>query len=309
MASVFGGVLVLDKPEGLSSAGALEKVKRIFNLKKAGHAGTLDPFATGLLICCLGKATRLAQFFLHGAKRYRAVLHLGVETDTQDPTGAVTATAAVPKLDAAALKPVMDRFLGAIEQVPPVYSALKHEGMPLYRLARSGKPVQKPPRRVVIDQMDLLAVDGPDVHFEVACSGGTYIRTLCADMGRVIGCGGHLKRLRRIGCSGFDIDESVSLEALAAAPVPERHIVRPDEALKGMPEVVVDAETADRIKDGKPFFLEGPLAGDGSPPSPAAGSQRLYKVVAPHHGLIAVVEEREAQPGFDYRCVFPEAWR
>lgn len=308
MATVFGGVLVLDKPEGLSSARALEQVKRVFKIKKAGHSGTLDPFASGVLICCLGRATRLTQFFLHGAKRYRAVLHLGVETDTQDPTGTVTATAAVPELDPDAVRSMMDQFLGAIEQSPPVYSALKHGGVPLYRLARSGKPVQKPPRRVVIEALKLMAVEGPDVHFEVACSGGTYIRTLCADMGRTIGCGGHLKRLRRIRCSGFDIGESVSLKTLVAAQAPERYLLRPEAALREMPELVADARTAARIKDGKPIRFQELAPGIAGATATTLGIPRLFKVVAPYHGLIAVIEERETQPDFDYRCVFPEAW-
>lgn len=308
--SASSGVLVLDKPEGLSSAKALERVKRILGARKAGHAGTLDPFATGVLICCMGQATRLSRFFLHGTKHYEAVLHLGVETDTQDPTGTVTATAPVPEIDDTALVRILDRFVGEVEQSPPVFSALKHEGVPLYRLARAGRPVQKPPRNVRIHGLRLLASELPDVRFEVSCSGGTYIRTLCADIGRDIGCGGHLKWLRRTRCSGFDIGESVTLETLSASGEAKTFLLTRSEALRGMPALRVDAQTAERVKAGKSLSVGslGPMPGSGEDMRHSQKDGRLYKVIAPNGRLLAVVREHGRDTQLEYCCVFPDIW-
>ncbi len=199
------GIFVIDKPENISSAAVVARLKKILGVRKAGHAGTLDPFATGVLVCCVNQATKLARFFLHSNKKYTAVLKLGVETDTQDLTGTVISRCEDINFDEKKIKSVFEKFKGAIEQVPPVYSALKHEGVPLYKLARQGKPVQKPPRPVFISCLNIIEINLPEISFEVSCSGGTYIRTLCADIGAELGCGGHLKELRRTESSGFPL--------------------------------------------------------------------------------------------------------
>jgi tRNA pseudouridine55 synthase len=217
-ASKRSGVLVLDKPEGISSAKVVAIVKKALGAGKAGHAGTLDPLATGVLVCCVNDATRLARFLMQGQKAYEAVLRLGQQTDSLDATGHVLETApdaAVAQITATQIDAVARRFVGRIEQQPPVYSALKHKGTPLYRLARKGHPVQKPPRAVHIDDVQILSVDLPRVRFAVTCSPGTYIRTLAADMGAALGCGGHLEALRRTASSGFTLADALPLSAIA----------------------------------------------------------------------------------------------
>ncbi|MFZ7126102.1 MAG: tRNA pseudouridine(55) synthase TruB [Desulfobacterales bacterium] len=308
-AKAVNGVLVLDKPEGKSSAWALAQVKRRLGARKAGHAGTLDPFATGVLVCCLGRATRLARFFLHGHKRYEAVLKLGVETDTQDPSGRITASAPVPELSEADITAVFRRFEGEIDQEPPAYSALKQDGVPLYRLARAGRPVQKPPRKVRIQEIRLLNIALPAVRFEVACSAGTYIRTLCADIGRVIGCGAHLKQLRRTVCNGFGIEEAVTLDRLSVEPSPEAALIQPAEALRGMPSLMADPETVDWIRNGKPLLAERlrPISRAGEEEIAGGYGDRYAKVLTPEGHLLAVIRSVDADSAVEYCCVFPEA--
>jgi len=295
------GVVIIDKPAGITSAGALAQVKRLCNAKKAGHAGTLDPFATGVLVCCLNQATRLAQFFLHDRKKYQGTLHLGIETDTQDPTGRIVAEKDAGMISAADVRRAADRFTGTIEQVPPAYSALKHKGTPLYRLARKGQPVQKPPRSVTISQLTILEVAIPRVSFEVTCSAGTYIRTLCADIGAGLGCGGHLETLRRIESSGFSITEAVTLDELhqmADREVPGRHLIALADALRGVPEVKVDRRLADRIQHGQGVVWSD--LPDGSGLEPLAH----FKVVDQNGRLLAVMSSPAEGRRLNYSCVF-----
>ena len=295
------GVVIIDKPAGVTSAGALARVKRICNARKAGHAGTLDPFATGVLVCCLNQATRLARFFLHDRKKYRGTLHLGIETDTQDPTGQVLSEKSTAGITAADVRRVAGRFTGTIEQVPPAFSALKHRGTPLYRLARNGRPVQKPPRSVTISELTILEVAIPRVTFEVTCSAGTYIRTLCADMGRELGCGGHLKALHRLESSGFSIAEAVSLDALERLASEKRSgdkLISMADALRGMPTVTVDPEVAIRIGHGQPINLPE-LAGNAHL-EPASE----IKVLDEGGHLLAVMSVPTDGQKLKYSCVF-----
>ncbi len=192
---VIDGVLLLDKPEGLSSAGLVSKVKKTLNAKKVGHAGTLDPFATGLMVICLGKATKLSNFFLNDNKTYIAELELGKETDTQDIEGTVINSCTDFSISEKKLTETINKFVGEQKQIPPVYSALKHKGVPLYKLARSGKPVVKPPRDINVFYINLLQYESPTVILEISCSKGTYIRTLCTDIGKALGCYGFLRNL------------------------------------------------------------------------------------------------------------------
>lgn len=248
-----GGVLIIDKPADLSSAQVVGKVKKLLGARKVGHAGTLDPFATGVLVCLINQATRLAQFFLTGMKQYEAELCLGVETDTQDPTGQVINQRTVPTFSESDLTQVFERFSGVIEQVPPAYSALKHNGVALYKLARNGRPIQKPARRVRIEAIQIRSVSLPKVRFTVTCSAGTYIRTLCADIGQVLDCGGHLSALRRTMSSGFGIGEAVNLKMLsdwAENPQTPVVLIPPGDALRGMPALVASRATAAKIQCG-----------------------------------------------------------
>jgi tRNA pseudouridine55 synthase len=291
------GILVVDKPEGISSARVVSRVKKATGAGKAGHAGTLDPFATGVLVCCLNRATRLARFFLGGDKRYRGVMTLGVETDTQDATGQILAEHPVDDVTEASLRDAVSTFCGRIRQQPPIFSALKHEGVPLYKLARQGRPVQKPPREVQIRNIDIAAVDIPRVEIDVTCSAGTYIRTLCADIGRRLGCGGHLSRLRRLESSGFSIEEAVPLEQLddpAASATVQKRIVPMADALRGMPSRVADPKLVRHLSRGR-LITADDLAG------PAEG---FFKVVDGDGRLVAVLKAGSDRKRYTYCGVF-----
>jgi tRNA pseudouridine55 synthase len=291
------GILLVDKPEGISSAKVVSRVKRAAGARKAGHAGTLDPFATGVLVCCLNRATRLARFFLGSEKRYRALMTLGVETDTQDATGTVVATRDPGTPDQMEIRAAVEAFRGKIHQQPPVFSALKHRGVPLYKLARKGMPFQKPPREVKIRSIELVGVDLPQIEIDVTCSAGTYIRTLCADIGRRLGCGGHLKTLRRLKSSGFSIEEALTLERVEqealAGSLAER-ILPMASALRNMPEAVADRRLVEQISFGRAIArsdLDGPAEG-------------AFKVVDSGGRLVAVLEAGKDPGRYTYYVVF-----
>jgi tRNA pseudouridine55 synthase len=302
----INGVVILDKPAGMSSAKVVAEVKRIFGAKKCGHAGTLDPFATGVLICCLNQATRLARFFLHEEKRYEAVVRLGTCTDTQDYTGNTIGERSVPSFSNDELQRAFNRFKGLQLQQPPAFSALKHKGTPLYKLARQGNPVCKAARPVTIMHLCILQVCLPDILFEVTCSAGTYIRTLCADIGRHLGCGGHLTQLRRIISSGFNIGEAVTLIDLEkkAAHNDLHHVLMPmNQALRELPMLEVEDAVVDHIRHGR--RLEAEML----PPSPVEQWDRLndegfIKVVDHRRRLRAIVQQTPDGLMYNYCCVF-----
>ncbi|MFP4030381.1 MAG: tRNA pseudouridine(55) synthase TruB [Desulfococcaceae bacterium] len=291
------GLLLLDKPAGISSAAALNRVKRLTGARKAGHTGTLDPFATGLLVCCLGRATRLSRFFLEGDKQYAATLRLGVETDTQDRTGTVTAERPVPPLTPDEIEAAFAPFRGTFSQEPPAYSALKHEGVPLYRLARKGKPVQKPPRRVAVRELAVKEIRPPEIDFTVTCSAGTYIRTLAVDVGRRLGPGAHLSALRRTASGGLTLDRAVALEGLAELTEAGRlssAMIHMAEALP-LPVFRADEALARRILHGNPLTaadLPGATADEGG----------HLQVLAPDGRMLAVLR-REMDQKYAYDCV------
>jgi len=221
------GVLLLDKPAGLSSNHALQRAKRILDARKAGHTGTLDPFATGLLVCCLGRATKLSTALLDADKRYVATLRFGVETDSGDLTGAVLARAAADfaGVQAAALDAVLPQFTGAITQIPPMHSALKRDGKPLYEYARQGITLERAARSITIHALTLLACDGMTATLDIHCSKGTYIRTLAQDIGRALGCGAHLEALCRTAVGPFALAAGMGLDALQALDAPRTALI------------------------------------------------------------------------------------
>lgn len=224
---VLDGVLLLDKPVGLSSNHALQRAKRTMDARKAGHTGTLDPFATGLLICCFGRATKISARMLEADKVYEATLAFGEETDSGDLTGHIVARAdegfaGVAALD---LEAVLAEFRGQIEQIPPMVSALKRDGKPLYEYARQGIELERPARTVTIHALDLLACEGTRARVRVHCSKGTYVRTLAQDIGRRLGCRAHLSALRRTAVGPFSIEQAVGLEALQAMAAPEQALL------------------------------------------------------------------------------------
>ncbi|MES2887818.1 MAG: tRNA pseudouridine(55) synthase TruB [Pseudomonadota bacterium] len=252
------GVLLLDKPLGLSSNDALQKARRLFRAEKAGHTGTLDPLATGLLPLCFGAATKFSQVSLDADKTYRATLALGVTTTTGDAEGAVVQTRPVPSLSPADWAPVLERFTGEITQVPPMHSALKHEGKPLYEYARAGVEVAREARHIRIHRLALVESGGDgdgtrsswtlDVH----CSKGTYIRTLAEDIGEALGCGAHLKALRRLASGPVSLSSAHTLDQLAALSEAERDalLCPPDSLLADWPRHELEAPEAGRFLSG-----------------------------------------------------------
>ncbi|GBL46641.1 tRNA pseudouridine synthase B [Sulfuriferula multivorans] len=215
------GVLLLNKPVGITSNAALQIAKRLFQAEKAGHTGTLDPFANGLLPLCLGEATKFAQYLLDADKVYRAVIQLGVTTTTGDPEGEVLDTRPV-NVTRTDLNAVIARFIGTIEQTPPMYSALKHQGKPLYEYARAGIEIERKSRSIHIHAIELCALDGSQATINVRCSAGTYIRTLAEDIGKALGCGAHLTELARTASGGFHLDQAVSLATLENTDITAR---------------------------------------------------------------------------------------
>ena len=208
------GVLLLDKPIDLSSNHALQRAKRAFNANKAGHTGTLDPFATGLLVCCFGRATKISTLMLEADKSYRATLALGVETDSGDLTGEAVQHAELEGLDLSRerILTVLEQFVGEISQVPPMHSALKRDGKPLYEYARQGIVLEREARQVTIYSNELISLESDRIVIDVACSKGTYIRTLAQDIGRALGCYAHLTALRRLTVGDFSLTDAVTLE-------------------------------------------------------------------------------------------------
>ncbi len=215
------GLLLLDKAPDWTSHDVVNLTRRRFNLSKCGHCGTLDPFATGLLVLLLGKATKLQDQLLAQDKTYSGTIRLGVETDSQDRTGKIVAEACTDALQAEAVLAASRTFLGPQMQIPPMLSALKIKGQPLYKLARQGKVIPREPRPVTIYAFDLTAFRLPEVDFVVRCSKGTYIRTLAADLGQRLGCGAHLQELRRLGSGKFQVEDAHSLAELKTWELPE----------------------------------------------------------------------------------------
>lgn len=233
---LLDGVLLLDKPAGLSSNHALQRAKRALDARKAGHTGTLDPFATGLLVCCLGRATKLAGLLLDADKGYEATLKFGIETDSGDLTGTVVSQASVgfDGVSAQALAEVLPEFRGDILQVPPMHSALKRDGQPLYKYARQGIEVERAARSVTIHELELVSASPAQATVRVTCSKGTYIRTLAQDIGRRLGCGAHLSALRRTRVGPFDIDDAIELETLQAMAEPQSVLLPLNELPAGL---------------------------------------------------------------------------
>ena len=266
------GVLLLDKPAGLSSNDALVKAKRLLNAEKAGHTGTLDPFATGLLPLCFGEATKFAQDLLDADKTYETVVHLGIVTSTGDTEGEVAGTKPVA-VTAEQIAAVLASFRGPIDQVPPMYSALKRDGRPLYEYARAGITLEREARRVTIHALTLLSWEAPFLRLSVTCSKGTYIRVLGEDIGAALGCGAHLNALRRTAVGTLSIAQAATLERLAELGEPERaaSLAPVDALLSSFPTVMLDDLLSTRFLHGQRLALAG-MEG-----LPRAGRVRVYR--------------------------------
>lgn len=255
------GVLLLDKPAGMTSNSALQAARRLFSAAKAGHTGTLDPLATGLLPLCFGEATKFSADLLHADKTYEADLLFGVTTDTGDAEGRVLERRPVC-FDVVALDAALARFRGLIRQTPPMYSALKRDGKPLYELARQGIEVERTPREVNIHELTLLSFDVDHCRLRIRCSKGTYVRTLAEDLGAVLNCGAHLTALRRTAVGSLSIDEAVTLDTLVALAENGRfvHLGSPDSLLQSLPRISLDELAAARFAHGNPVAV---VAGEG----------------------------------------------
>lgn len=279
----MNGLVLIDKPEGLTSADVVRRVKRRVRVK-VGHLGTLDPFATGLLPLCLGEATKIAQFLNTADKQYTGEIRLGWSTTTGDRTGERLETALIPDLAMADLDAVAARFRGELLQTPPMYSALKRDGVPLYRLARRGVEVERTPRPVRIDRLRLEVASPDALRFTVACSKGTYIRVLAEDIGTALGSRGHLTALRRMGFGHFHIDSAAPLDAVLAADaaVPPGFVPL-RAALADLPAVEIDGATAAAVRQGKAWVLRTVPSGLGEAVS-LIGPDGAVAAVLVRHG-------------------------
>ena len=283
------GVLLLDKPAGITSQNAVQRVRRLLGARKAGHTGTLDPLATGLLPVCFGEATKFSHALLDSDKTYLATIRLGTTTTTGDLEGEITSAVRVG-VDEPQVLAALDRFRGEIEQVPPMYSAIKHGGQPLYRLARAGKEVPRDPRRVWIRALRLLRFVLPDLEVAVTCSKGTYVRVLAEDIGRELGCGACLAALRRTGVGNIGNGASmVTLEELEAMTEGGRNalLLPEDTLLAGLPRLDLNELEAGRLAQGQPV---DPVA------TPAPGLVRVYGPGRKFLGMAEVVQAGRVVP-------------
>jgi len=302
---LINGFVVIDKPAGITSHDVVSRVRRILGTRKVGHTGTLDPFATGVLPVAVNDGTKAIPFLDEGVKCYEAVMQLGVATDTLDMTGAVIRTADWLPVTREKIESVLKRFTGHISQIPPMYSAIKLDGQPLYKLARQGQVVERSAREIDIHSLELLAFAPPFVSFRVVCSRGTYVRTLADDMGELLGCGGALKELRRSASGPFAISASVSLEGLEEAArlgALETLSVSPFAALSHLPEIPLNDAGLALVRHGR-----SPEWHDTEAPVPTACNGGALVRLTRNGTLIAVAECRscgDAEPRIILKRVF-----
>lgn len=256
----MNGIVIVDKPQGWTSQDVTARLRRVFSTRRIGHGGTLDPMATGVLPVFVGRATRAVEFFEHAEKTYETVIRLGLTTDTQDISGKVLEEQEVHISEEAFLG-VLPRFRGEIMQIPPMYSALKVDGQKLYDLARKGKEVERKPRPITIYQLDASDFTGTTAKLTVRCSKGTYIRTLCHDIGQALGCGGCMQSLRRICAGAYTTDEAVPLQELLEVAEPEQYLRPVDSLFAGYPALTLTAKQEARCRNGNAFSLR---AADGT---------------------------------------------
>jgi len=289
MAIRIDGVVLLDKPAGMSSQGAVTAVKRAFNADKAGHTGTLDPMATGLLPICLGEATKYSQDLLEADKTYIARVKFGSRTDTGDAEGLTIEELPLPKFanDAdikSSLDALLPRFTGAISQVPPMYSALKRDGKPLYEYARAGVELERAPRDINIHSICWTNIAWPEATLEVSCSKGTYIRVLAEDLGNALGCGAHLVGLRRTEVGHLNLEQSFTIESIQSGLQNTADYILPvDALLQTLPHLTVDEQQAKRLEMGQRVPLNLP---------PIEALVRIYRATAAPHNFIGTADWR-----------------
>jgi len=297
------GLLIVDKPEGMTSLDVVKEIKRRFHVKKAGHIGTLDPFATGVLPIVINEGTKLVPFLEEEPKEYEAVMKLGEETTTDDFTGKVTLRGSWDDVTPELIHRVFQNFLGRIQQIPPMFSALKLNGIPLYRLARKGIEVERKEREVEIFKLQIEEMNLPKVRFKVSCSKGTYIRTLGKDIGKKIGCGAHLLSLKRIRSGLFTLEGAIPwerLKNLSSAEELSPWMISLKEALPRLPEVIGDERLVKKIRFGKKMVVRDL----SSYTLPAFEKGQWLKMTSPEEGLVAIL--RSEMKGSDIERTDPE---
>ena len=287
------GILLLDKPSGLTSNAALQTVKKLYRARKAGHTGSLDPLATGLLPICFGEATKVSGFLLDADKDYRVTCRFGARTTTGDAEGEVLEQRPVEGLTEDRLRELLQGFLGEIEQIPPMYSALKHKGERLYKLAREGVEVEREPRQVTIHALELLRLEPPLAEIRVHCSKGTYVRTLVEDVGEALGCGAHVAGLRRLGVGPFDDTQMVDMEALRAVAAEggehalDKLLLPLESGLAQWPDVRLSGDAAFYLRQGQPVLV---------PKAPTEGLVRLYEGESRFLGVGEILDDGREAP-------------
>lgn len=295
----LSGILNIDKPSGMTSHDVVDAVRRVAGQRKVGHAGTLDPMATGVLLVCLGQATRVSEYLMAGRKRYRATITLGMTTNTYDADGEIIDSGGKADFGRGEVEAALSQFVGCIEQVPPMYSAVKQDGQPLYRLARQGKTVERKPRTVEIDAVELLDWSPPSLLVEVACSPGTYLRSLAHDLGQQLGSGAYLAALVRLSSGHFTLEEAVSLPRLEEAfqhGQEDRYLLPLDEAFLDWPAVIVGEEDARRLVHGQAI--------QGEPPARELDPLLLYRAYSLDGDFLAILAHHDVSGQWHPKKVF-----
>lgn len=286
------GILLLDKPTGVTSNEALQEVKHIYKARKAGHTGSLDPLASGLLPVCMGEATKASGFLLDADKHYRMTCRLGERTTTGDAEGEVLETCPVGDYSNDDIQAVLHKFLGSIQQIPPMYSAVKHQGERLYKLARQGVEVDRKPRTVVIRELELVNLELPDMELNIRCSKGTYVRTLAEDIGAALGCGAHVISLRRLGVGPYDERGMVTMENLKKLATQgfeglDALLLPVESALAQWPGVRLSSDAAFYLRQGQPVLV---------PHAPTSGWVRLYQGENHFLGMGQILDDGRVAP-------------
>ena len=286
------GILLLDKPSGVTSNGALQEVKRLFYANKAGHTGSLDPLASGLLPICMGEATKISGFLLDADKTYQVKCSLGIKTATGDSEGETLETRPVEHYSDERLEQVLSEFRGPVQQIPPMYSALKHQGQRLYKLARQGIEVERQPREVIIHSLELSSYNETVIELDIHCSKGTYVRTLVEDIGEKLGCGAHVSGLRRLSVGPYSAEGMVTMEALEKAHEQDRQsldalLLPLESALTQWPSVRLTSDAAFYLQQGQPVLV---------PQVPTEGWVRLYEGQTTFLGMGEILDDGRVAP-------------
>lgn len=302
------GILIIDKPSGMTSYQVVKKVKKTFKATKVGHGGTLDPLATGVLPIFLNRATKLSAFLMNGIKKYRATMELGIETDTLDRDGKITAESNCIPEDHHLIITTINSFKGTIEQIPPMFSALKYKGTPLYKLARRGITLNLKARKVIIHEINVHEIILPHITFEVCCSSGTYVRTLCADVGKKLGCGAHLTGLKRLQSGNFLLDDSISLDQLnnlAEQNSLKKNLFSLSKSFDNLPNVMVKNQVATILKKSRTV----PVSCLRDTPLPSMKKGDFFKAPCQGDNLIAIVQSLINNNSFSMMPDKERAWK